>query len=97
MDLDSENYQHNKHFLAMNTANAVKLGQMKHGDYLSIGIGKVVCETRCYHSDSVNGIVYSVEFTQYGNIVVRSIDHISLWHLLSLFCEYSMCDYRWKD
>ena len=86
--------QHNTHFLLLNLSNAARLGQMKHGEFLSLGVGKDIFEIFCYSdADNRQWLHYDVEVSRLGER--RSLVHkISFAHAMLIYTDCAYSDFR---
>ena len=86
--------QHNTHFLLLNLSNAARLGQMKHGDFFSMGVGKDILEIQCYSMpDNQQWLHYDVTVTRLGEIR-SNLTYISFAHLMLVYTDCAYHDFR---
>ena len=80
-----------KHLHSLNIANAAKIGKMRHGEFLSLGVGKFVFEIFCWQPLNYSWLVYDFEIKDLDKRV-KLIHRTSLEHTLIEFAKCAETD-----
>ena len=79
----------------LDVANAAKIGQMQHGEFLSLGVSSgYIFNIQCYASNDYDWLLYHVDMQRYGYTVDDfGSDGIGLAQALDLYADACTTDF----